>query len=401
MMKKVALAGAIFGTFSFSHAGGLEQLVETLQENGYITQEQAEQILQAANRENQNNAGNQEIKQIAKWLKGLKIGGVAYLHYDYKISDTNKANDDFNQFKVDRAYFEVRKYFTKSNYFRLTTDIYQASNGSYNVRLKYAYLNWKLNNYLQTEIGLAHRAAIDWLEHHVWLHRYMDKTFIEDSDGAHLIGSADVGIAFKGKVQKLGYLFGIYNGEGYHGAEDDKHFGKSLEGRVNYTLVPGFTVGLHSTYIDNTNSPTHQQADRFIFQPFAVYKNKYFLIAAQYIYNKESNYYETATSKKSFTNYGWAINGDLYLKNWIKLPTTLFARIGYWNFDNDWSKLKNYSTSASDRTEFIIGAEYRFNKYVRVGADWKHVKYQSEVKTLGGADRDYKDTLRLALEVKW
>jgi len=402
-LKKLALSGVIFGSFSLAQAGALEELVKALQQNGYITEEQAERILKAA-KEEKKTSEDKEVKKIVKALKGLKIGGVAFLHYDYQASSTDRSSDDKNQFKVDRAYFEVRKYFDKDDYFRITTDVHQDSSGDYKVRLKYAYLNWKLNDYLQTEVGLAHRAAIDWLEHHIWLHRYMDKTFIEDKKGAHLINSADVGIALKGKVQNLGYMFGIYNGEGYHAAENDHHFGKSIEGRINYEVVKGFTIGLHSAYVDNDNywsNSTTPQVDRLIVQPFMVYKNAYFLVGAQYIYNKDNDYYVNATTNEDFNNYGWAINGDLYLKQLVNIPATLFGRVGVWNYDDDWTKLKNYSTDSADRVQYLIGAEYTFNKHVKLGVAWKHVDYQDEVKTKGNAKRDYEDLLRAAMQVKW
>jgi hypothetical protein len=158
-------------------------LAEILKEKGILTEEETQKVIATAPKKTAKPTeefSKSELKRL-KNLAGLKIGGVAYLHYDYNLHGTKKSKDDSNEFKVTRAYLEIRKYFDKNNnsrYFRLTLDVFKDEpKDGYQARLKYAYLNWDITPYLQTEIGLAHRPAIDWIEHHLWKHRYMEKTF--------------------------------------------------------------------------------------------------------------------------------------------------------------------------------------------------------------------------------
>ena len=388
---------------------GEKILVEILKKKGILTEAEANQVIAASSQghktETEEQLSKSELKRLKK-LADLKIGGVVYLHYDYTLSGIDKSDDDKNEFSVTRAYLEVRKYFDKKNnnrYFRLTLDVFRDKDkpdNGYQVRLKYAYLNWDITPYIQTEVGLAHRPAVDWIEHHLWKHRYMEKTFYEDKNGAHLLNSADVGIALKGKIHNFGYMFGIYNGEGYHAAENDHHFGKSIEGRVNYTFPFGLTLAMDAAYIDNDNTNATNETDKYIVHPMLVYENKYFLLGVQYIYDRETNYHIDAAHTADFTNNGWAINGDLKLKSFTGLPATIFARFGKWNFDSDYTKLvydaNNPSTEGNDRTELLVGAEYTFNKYIKAGLAYKRVDYNKKA-----GDRDYEDKLMGAMQIKW
>ncbi len=387
------LAGAtLFTPPQISLADDYEELVNLLKEKNLLTPEEAEALIKKHRerlaKEKENSLDKSEIKKLKKLVQ-LKIGGKAYLHYDYTVNSPKLSENDYGEFKITRAYLEVRKYFDKKgeNYFRTTVDVYQNTDGSYVVRLKYAYLNWKINNFLATEIGMAHRPWIDWEEHNGWLHRDVEKTFIEDSDGAHLITSADAGIALKGKAGNFGYMFGIYNGEGYHGAEDDQHFGKSVEGRINYTWG-GLTTALHLAYIDNQN-----EADRVIVQPWIGFKNDNFLVAFQYIYNEEKN-----ENAPDYVNTGFSVNGDLYLKRFIGKPLTLFARYGYWNLDKDAENKTDYTQV--DRWQALVGASYDWNKYIRTSLAYKYVGYDIPAQNTESG-KDYKDTVMAVMQVKW
>ncbi|HID78999.1 MAG TPA: hypothetical protein EYH48_05205 [Aquifex aeolicus] len=385
------LAGAaLFTPPQISLADDYEELVNLLEEKNLLTPEEAEALIKKHREKLAKGSllDKSEIKRLKKLVQ-LKIGGKAYLHYDYTINSPETEKDDKGEFKVTRAYLEVRKYFGKGkdNYFRTTVDVHQSDDGSYVVRLKYAYLNWKINNFLATEIGMVHRPWIDWEQHNGWLHRDVEKTFIEDRDGAKLLGSADVGITLKGKANNFGYMFGIYNGEGYHGKEDDKHFGKSVEGRINYTFGR-LTAALHMAYMDNQN-----KADRFIVQPWIGFKNEDFLVAFQYIYNKENN-----QNAPDYVNTGFSVNGDLHLKRFIGQPLTLFARYGYWNFDKDAEDKTDYTKV--DRWQVLLGAAYAWNKYIRTSLAYKHVGYDIPAKNTENG-KDYKNTIMAVVQVKW
>ena len=323
--------------------------------------------------------------------KKIKIGGKAYIHWDYDMQ--NKS--EHNSFKITRNYLEVRGYFNDRDYFRTTLDVYQdttsyvkdvdfsnnststKADSSYKVRLKYAYVY--LHNvlpYTGVELGMAHRPWIDWEEHHGWLHRDLEKTFIESSGGAHLINSADIGANFKGKYGIASWEVGVFNGEGYHEEENSEHFGKSLEGRLSLNLFDGFTISGHTVHsFDHKNG----DYDRHIYQVHAVYNNPYFLVAAQYIWNNLDNYEGDNTDEK-----GYSINGDLKLKPFIGYPLGILARYDHWDPDDD--------KSNDERDQFIYGAFYRLNS---------HLKFTlAHERIIDDAGSD-KSTLMAVAEVKW
>ena len=111
---------------------------------------------------------------------------------------------------------------------------------SWEVRLKYAYLY--LDNVLPftgVEIGQVHRPWIDYEEHGGWNYRSISKVFVEQSNGAHLTNSADLGVNFKTKTEYFSSELGLLNGEGYHGLiEDDGNpDGLSAEWRLTAHLL--------------------------------------------------------------------------------------------------------------------------------------------------------------------
>jgi hypothetical protein len=92
-------------------------LAEILKEKGILTEKEAQEVIAAAPKKTAKPTeefSKSELKRL-KNLAGLKIGGVAYLHYDYTLHGTDKSKDDYNEFKVTRAYLEIRKYFDKNN----------------------------------------------------------------------------------------------------------------------------------------------------------------------------------------------------------------------------------------------------------------------------------------------
>ncbi len=284
--------------------------------------------------------------------KKLKIGGVAYIHYDADLKGKNHKNS----FKLTRNYIELRGYFNEKDYFRTTLDIKQEKNsggnmdGSYVARLKYAYVYFhNVIPHTGVELGLVHRPWIDWEEHHGWLHRDLEETMIENHSGAGLINSADFGANFKGKYGIASWEFGIFNGEGYHGEEESEHFGKSLEGRVSFNLIDGFILSGHTVHSFDHKG---EKFDRHIYQIHAVENTPYFLIAAQYIWNKD-NYY----SRGDVDRKGFSINGDLKLKPFTGYSLGLLARYDYWDTDTD--------KSDSVREHFVYGLFYKFSPHVK------------------------------------
>ncbi|ADY73618.1 hypothetical protein Dester_0979 [Desulfurobacterium thermolithotrophum DSM 11699] len=313
--------------------------------------------------------------------KKIKIEGKAYIHYDVDLKNGNHNN----AFKITRNYFEVRGYFNDKDYFRTTLDVKQEKDsggnmdGSYVARLKYAYVYFAdVLPYTGVELGLAHRPWIDWEEHHGWLHRDVEETLIENHSGAGLINSADLGANFKGKYGIASWEFGIFNGEGYHGAEDSDHFGKSLEGRLSLNLFEGFTLSGHTVHSFDHKD---KDMDRHIYQIHAVYNNPYFLVAAQYIWDKDDYY-----NSNDVTQKGYSVNGDLKLKPFTGYPLGIFARYDHWDTNTD--------ADNSVRKHFVYGAFYKLNKHVKLTLAHDRVLAEDNA----GSDSN---TLMAVAQVKW
>ncbi len=316
---------------------------------------------------------------VASKSRKIKLNGTAYIHYDLDLKD----GDHQNSFKLTRNYIGIRGYFNENDYFRTTIDVKQEKNsdgnmdGSYVARLKYAYVYLhELFPYTGVEIGLSHRPWIDWEEHHGWLHRDVEETFIENHSGAGLINSADFGINFKGKSGIASWELGIFNGEGYHGEERSKHFGKSLEGRVSLNIFDRFTLSGHTVHSFDLKG---KDMDRHIYQVHAVYNNPLFLIAAQYIWDND-NYH----GAEDINQRGYSVNGDLKLWSFTKLPLGILARYDYWDPNKD--------ESGDERKHFVIGAFYNYNSYLRFTI--------ANDRVIDKSDKD-SNTFMAVTQVKW
>jgi len=326
---------------------------------------------------------SQSKTAFAPSRKAIKIGGEAFLHWEYSTENDR----EHNAFKITRNYVEFRGYFNDKDYFRTTLDVHQVKakngdsagdlDGSYVVRLKYAYVYFhNVLPHTGVEIGLAHRPWHDWEEHHGWLHRDLEETLIENKEGAGLENSADLGLSFKGKYSVASWQFGIFNGEGYHGEENSEHFGKSLEGRLSLNLFKGFTLSGHTAHTFDLKG---KNMDRHIYQIHAVYNNPYFLIAAQYIWDRDDYY-----SKSDVNQKGYSFNIDLKLKPFTGYPIGLLGRYDHWDPNDD--------KPNDEREHFVYGAWWDYSKHVRFTI--------ADDKLIDDAGKD-KNTLMAVTKVKW
>jgi len=316
----------------------------------------------------------------------LKLSGKHYLGF---VSDSEK---DRNKFETRRNYLQLKGYFGENlkDYFRITLDTFQShddkpanDNGSWEVRLKYAYLY--LDNVLPftgVEIGQAHRPWIDYEEHHGWNYRSISKVMVEAHEGAHFTNSADLGINFKTKTEYFSSELGIFNGEGYHGdASDNQHI--SGEWRLTgHLLGTGKKhVHKHDTYADVSffgqyNTEYKEGQDDFIWYGLhAVYNQPEFLLAAQYVDATDGG------AKKE--GDGWSVNGE------FRLDTVSDSMQG-WNVI---ARYDNYElNTGEERERTLAGLAYQYNKYVEFVANYLKEEVDNTTKT---------DAVMLTAEVNW
>ncbi|WP_281951209.1 hypothetical protein [Nitrosophilus kaiyonis] len=323
----------------------------------------------------------------------LKINGVHYLGFTHiNYEDDNKA--DINRFETRRNYLQLKAYWNKKDYARITLDTHQDDTGDWKVRLKYAYLY--LDNvlpYTGVEFGQVHRPWIDWEEHHGWLYRSIAKTFVEEHEGAHLTNSADQGINFKTKTDYFTSEIGLFNGEGYHG-KDKENTKLSFEWRLTAHLLGTGKKHVHTTsdtYADisflgqinpdfknstNDKSSSDYKTDDFKWYAIhAVYNQPMFLLAGMYATSKPSD--------KIYDGHGWSINGEFRPVN----KWSILARYDKWTDES--------GNNDTDRKEWIAGIAYKYNKNVKFIAN----TFVIDPDNTQSDDKESK--YMLTTEVKW
>jgi len=289
--------------------------------------------------------------KVKSGVPTLKFSGVHYLGYTY-TDDQTSANKDKSEFETRRNYLQVKAYWNKKDYMRVTLDTHHDDTGDWKVRLKYAYIYLdKILPYTGVEFGQAHRPWIDWEEHHGWLYRSIAKTFVEESNGAHLTNSADLGINFKTKTDYFTSEIGLFNGEGYHGEQVGT--GMSFEWRLTANVLGTGKEHVHATedeYLDisflgQLNSEYKGGEDLNWYGIHAVYNQPKFLLAGMY--------YTSDNNNGSKEGDGYSFNGEFRpVHNW-----SILARYDNWTDKS--------STTDVDRTQIIGGVAYTYNKNVK------------------------------------
>ncbi len=161
----------------------------------------------------------------------IKIGAVIFADYTYQNAPTAKdaAGNDYNpsSFNVARAYINVTGNISHLVSFRITPDVTRFAttgtgastslDGSITYRLKYAYLNVALDDWLPkgswVRFGMQQTSYIDSLES-AYRYRFQGTVFAEREG---YMASSDIGATFRLNFpQNWGDVHvGFYNGEGY------------------------------------------------------------------------------------------------------------------------------------------------------------------------------------------
>jgi len=196
---------------------------------------------------------------LPKGLSGISIGAKHYLSY---VSGEDSDGENYDYWAVERAYLTIKKKgITPFLDSRITLDAHMDDEGDMEVRLKYAYAYFKLNDVgfitkPNIELGLVHMPWLDF-EQNLNYYRMIGKMFIERSG---LFNSADFGFTVRGyfggemdgdykkSVNKKyagrygSFAAGIYNGGGYHAKE--KNLNKVAEARITVRPMPEMIPGL-------------------------------------------------------------------------------------------------------------------------------------------------------------
>jgi len=334
-------------------------------------------------------------------IDDIKISGHWFLNF--KAGKAKKV--DINKFDITRGYLNIEKNLGNGFSARLTPDITLDEEGrdagNVELRLKYAYLKYKFNDFAffsnpYFEAGVVHRPFFGF-EQKINPYRVQGKMFIERFK---VIGTTDYGISFfallGGKLDKKyqkevskkypgkygSFAVGIYNGGGYHAIEENKN--KTVETRL--TLRPFWVIlpNLQLTYFGAFGKGNLvEMPDLAVHSGMLTFEHQKFTIIAQY-YNGEGNSAGTAVSenKVSYNQKGYSFFAEIKV---IPKKLSLFGR--YDNFTKEKRKDEIYKA-------IILGTAYKINKGVKIIADFDAGKKDNAL---------YEDNsmFKMSLEVKF
>lgn len=178
----------------------------------------------------------------------IKIGALIFADYTYqqKPTTTDAAGNEVSSssFNLTRAYINVTGQISHIVAFRITPDVTRFSqpdnsmDGSLTYRLKYAYAQFNLDDWLPTgswvKLGMQQTPFLDSIEG-IYRYRFQGTTFTEREG---YLASSDLGVTFRTAFPKSygDVHVGFYNGEGYSKPEvNDK---KAFMARVGFRPLP-------------------------------------------------------------------------------------------------------------------------------------------------------------------
>src|SRR3954468_7599800 len=200
----------------------------------------------------------------------IKVGVTIFADYTVqqqpKITDADGNSATLSQFQVGRSYINVTGNISHSIAFRITPDIVRETgvgsglNGSYTFRLKYAYAQWNLDDYMTrgswARFGMQQTPWVDFLE---GIYRYrFQGTIFEEREG--FLSSSDVGASFHTNLPgNYGDIHaGVYNGETYSKPEVNDQKGFMVRGTFRPLRMHPVLRGLrvtgfydHDAYVKN------------------------------------------------------------------------------------------------------------------------------------------------------
>jgi hypothetical protein len=195
------------------------------------------------------------------------IGGRLYADFSSKeIKDEGtgvKSNDSGVGVDVKRFYFTATHQFNETWMAQFQTDIGDVGTKRYDVFVKKAYIQAKLDNAAIFRLGSADTPWIPFVEG-VYGQRYLENTL---TDALGFGTSADWGLHFLGKAvdNMLSYQFSVVNGKGYSSPARTKSV--DFEGRVALVPVKGLTLAIGGYSgkrgQDTDAAPAKHTANRF------------------------------------------------------------------------------------------------------------------------------------------
>ena len=185
------------------------------------------------------------ILMVPKMTTGQDVGlsGRMYTGYFYNTH----SND--NAFYIDRIYLGYEGALSSSVNFQVTSDVASPdSTDSYELMMKYAYVDWLQGDNASMKLGIIPMTAYD-VQKRTWGFRYLRKTVMNDRK---FTPSADVGASYDLQLsKKFSLSTAISNGGGFKTAETNQfkrvHL-RFLFGPSNLGKSRGMNVGAYTSF---------------------------------------------------------------------------------------------------------------------------------------------------------
>jgi len=224
----------------------------------------------------------------------IRVGATLFADYTLtqkpEIRDADGNAVKLNAFNVGRAYINVTGNISHLIAFRITPDITRETgtgsslNGSYTFRLKYAYAQFNLDDWMNrgswVRLGMQQTPWVDF-EETVYRYRFQG-TIFADREG--FLSSSDVGASFRYYLPgNYGDIHGgIYNGETYTRPEANDQKAFMVRASVRPMRMHPVLRGLRLTgFYDHDAYVTHAERRRAI--GAVTFEHKYLNAAASYL----------------------------------------------------------------------------------------------------------------------
>jgi hypothetical protein len=298
-------------------------------------------------------AGNTRPDDAPTFRTGVTLFGDYTLQTNPSVTDTDGNLVKSNSFNIGRSYINFTGTVSHLVAFRITPDIVRetgsgsAANGSYVFRIKYAYAQFNLDDWMTA--GSWARLGVQetpWVvfEENVYRYRFQGTVF---ADREGYLSSSDAGASWHYNLpQNFGDLHvGVYNGETYtkFEANNTKAF------QVRFTVRPlarqaAVARGLRLTvFYDADSYLKNAEKKRFLFS--TTYEHPHVVAAFDYLDTHDQNASANLTS----------INGKGY-SFWITPRSTIGVE-GLFRYDR---MTPNEQLDTQQRRRLIAGVAYWF-----------------------------------------
>ena len=244
----------------------------------------------------------------------IRVGATIFADYTVNqqptIVDEDGNEVTFSAFQVQRAYINVTGNISRRIAFRITPDITReidvgsTLNGSMTFRLKYAYVQWNLDDHLArgsfARFGMQQNPYFDFMEN-VYRYRFQGTIFTE-REGYQ--SSADVGAAVRYNLPgDYGDIHtGFFNGENYNQPEVNDQ--KAFMFRGTLRPLPGSAIlrGLRVTGFINKDAYV-ENADRTRALFAATFEHRYVNTGFEYMTTKD----QPSATEEAENGRGWSV----------------------------------------------------------------------------------------------